>query len=228
MNESKKITFDSVCNILPLDRFQAVVMTGFVGGALYSFIDALVGLGFDKKQLRSALKTFADANHFDLDDCDPRFWESLVDGLLQIKEFGYPQLSKSNVPVREGKAQPPRRVSRYKYLESTLPPYREGRDRKVTFEDDGTIVYAKEDGDWEPPRDISGYERDVNDPWMFHPLWPECIRQHGIAMRKSACGCINIVMRCNNRQAPHFRDVLEHTDCLACEYRQQPEKGEIQ
>jgi len=221
-----RITFDDICNVVPMDYVQVAILTGLVGGALYAFIERLVSLGLDRNQLGQMLSDFAAENHFDLSECDPRFWESWVDGLLQIKEFGYPQLVEILALDRPTKV--PTRISRYKYLESTLPPYREGRDRKVMFENDGTIVYAKEEGDWEPPRDITGYERDANDPWVFRPLWPECLRQHGIAVRKPACGCINVIIRCNNRESPHFREVLKPTDCDACAHRQEPKKGETE
>ena len=45
-------------------------------------------------------------------------------------------------------------------IELTLPPHQEGRDRKVRFEPDGSIVYEKGEGEWEPPRPINGYLRD--------------------------------------------------------------------
>jgi hypothetical protein len=100
-------------------------------------------------------------------------------------------------------------------LQHTLPPYVEGRDRLVLFEADGSIRYPQETG--EPPREINGYER-VGD-WSFRPLWPPCALRHGVAIRLALCGCIDIIMRCNNPRCPKFADRVKHTDCLVCPLR---------
>lgn len=108
-------------------------------------------------------------------------------------------------------------------IEDTLPPYKEGRDRKVRFEPDGTIVYEKEDGNWEPPRDINGYQRDPNDSWRFVPLWKPCRLRHQVGVRYANCGCIGIIMRCNHPASHHFGNRLAHTDCDGCPHRKTAE-----
>ena len=104
-------------------------------------------------------------------------------------------------------------------LEATLPPFVEGRDRPVRFEPDGAIIYAKAEGDWEPPRDINGYQRDPLDPFRFTPLWPVCCLRGGIAVRLVLCGCIEIIMRCQNPKSPHFVDRVTGEKCQGCAVR---------
>jgi hypothetical protein len=106
-------------------------------------------------------------------------------------------------------------------LGDTLPPFREERDRRIHFEADGTIVYEREDERWEPPPEINGYERDANDDHTFHPLWPPCTLRHQMAVRFPACGCINVIMRCNNPRSQHFAARVSYVYCLNCEHRQE-------
>ena len=101
-------------------------------------------------------------------------------------------------------------------IEITLPPHQEGRDRKLTFETDGTIVYEK---GGEEPLDINGYRRDPNDPFRFIPLWLECTLRHAVGVRYAKCGCINIIMRCNNPDAVQFMDRVSHEQCQNCQWR---------
>jgi len=88
-----------------------------------------------------------------------------------------------------------------------------------TFHDDGSIEYPKGEKDWEPPRDINGYVRDPDNKWLFHPLWPVCGLRHQMAFLKANCGCIDVVMRCNNPQAPEFGQRVAHDTCINCPVR---------
>jgi hypothetical protein len=221
MNE--RVTIDKVCDMRPVDACSVGIANGLIGGALYAFIQKLTVAGVDQEQLRVVLSEFENENGLMLSEGDVRFWDSLVDGILQYRKFGPFDLGDGD--VRKLTSTPARiPKSRLQSLEHTLPPYKEGRDRKVQFQDDGTIVYAKEEGDWEPPREINGYSRNPQDPWTFYPLWPECMRQYGIAVRKPACGCIDIVMRCTCAECPRFRQLLKHTDCFECGHRQEPQR----
>ena len=102
-------------------------------------------------------------------------------------------------------------------LEATLPPHKEGRDRPLHFEPDGTIVYEQQEG--EPPRDINGYQRDPDNPFRFTPLWSDCRLRHQTAVRFANCGCIDVIMRCNNPALPQFADRVKHTTCQECPQR---------
>jgi hypothetical protein len=102
-------------------------------------------------------------------------------------------------------------------IETSLPPAKEGRDRKLRFESDGTIVYEK-DG-WEPPREIEGYQRDPENAWRFLPLWNICALRHQIAVRYANCGCIGIITRCNNPQCSVFMQRVSHNQCNQCDKR---------
>jgi len=86
------------------------------------------------------------------------------------------------------------------------------------FEEDGTIVYEQGDGD-EPPNDIDGYQRDPNDPFRFIPLWLPCQLRIQNAVRYADCGCINVIMRCNNPAIPLFGELVTHTQCQHCPER---------
>jgi hypothetical protein len=102
-----------------------------------------------------------------------------------------------------------------------LPPFQEGRDRPLHVEPDGTIVYEP-GGDWfEPPMDINGYQRDPVDPLRFIPLWKPCLLRFTFAVRFPRCGCVNLIMRCNNPHAPRFQDRVAHTDCDQCPLRKE-------
>jgi len=101
-------------------------------------------------------------------------------------------------------------------IEHTLPPHKDGRDRKLTFEADGSITYEQED---DPPRDINGYKRDPDNPWHFIPLWPECKLRHGTGVRYANCGCIDIIMRCSNPDTVQFGNRVSHEQCQNCQGR---------
>jgi len=120
----------------------------------------------------------------------------------------------TEVPVTEVPIPKPSLVD----LEATLPPYKEGRDRKLTFEPNGCICY-EHSNDETPPRDINGYKRDPNNPFRFIPLWPECLLRHGMGVRYTNCGCIDVIMRCNNPDAIQFGDRVGHEQCCVCQWR---------
>lgn len=107
-------------------------------------------------------------------------------------------------------------------IQDSLPPYRPGRDRQFRIEEDGVIVYEKEEGQWEPPKDINGYRRDPENLWRFIPLWPPCTLRYQIGIRWPKCGCINVIMRCNHPQHPQYPKRVGHEDCQAC-LRRSPE-----
>ena len=90
-----------------------------------------------------------------------------------------------------------------------------------TFHPDGSIEYPRDKKDWEPPRDINGYVRDPGNKWLFHPLWVPCQLRHQTAFMKANCGCIDVIMRCNNPQAPEFGQRLPHEACAKCPVRKQ-------
>ena len=104
-------------------------------------------------------------------------------------------------------------VSPEKAAERTFKP--------PTFHPDGSIEYPKGEKDWEPPRDINGYVRDPDNKWLFHPLWVPCQLRHQTAFMKANCGCIDVIMRCNNPQAPEFQQRLPHEACAKCPVRKQ-------
>jgi len=66
-----------------------------------------------------------------------------------------------------------------------------------TISPDGTIAYKKQG--WEPPLNIDGYERDKENRWVFHPLWPECDTRDAEAILAEACKCLQVKMTCNGQ-----------------------------
>jgi hypothetical protein len=99
-------------------------------------------------------------------------------------------------------------------IETTLPAFVEGRDRKVHFEANGAIVYEKEG--WEPPRDVDGYVRDPGDPWRLLPLWPICALRLATGVRLANCGCVGVIMRCNDPRSPLFGQQVKYGQCAQC------------
>jgi len=104
----------------------------------------------------------------------------------------------------------------------TLPPHIEGRDRHFHFETDGTILYEREDGDWEPPRPIDGYKSDPSNPWRLKPLWGHCDARMHTAVRFTACGCIGLVSRCTEPRA-YFMSRVTYETCKECPFQQKQE-----
>ncbi len=137
------------------------------------------------------------------------------------QETGSPPPPPPNPPETPGPAAytPGRPRPDLRAIELTLPPFVEGRDRPVCFDPDGTIVYEKRAGNWEPPRAINGYLRDPNNLWRFLPLWLPCQLRHQIAVRYANCGCIGLNMRCNHPQAPTFGQQVPYTTCKTCQHR---------
>ena len=99
-------------------------------------------------------------------------------------------------------------------IQTTLPAFVAGRDRPVHFEPDGSIIYDK-DG-WEPPRDIDGYTRDPQNAWRFLPLWPVCRLRLATGVRLANCGCVGVIMRCNDPRSPVFGQQAAYNQCAGC------------
>lgn len=103
-------------------------------------------------------------------------------------------------------------------IEDTLPPYVEGRDRRFHFEPNGTLVYEREEGDWEPPRAIDGFKADPEDPWRLRPLWRPCEARLHTAVRFPACGCIGLISRCSEPRG-RFMQRVTFEVCKQCPLR---------
>jgi hypothetical protein len=107
-------------------------------------------------------------------------------------------------------------------IETTLPaanPIKDATFRRPVFHTDGSIEYPKGPKDWEPPQNIDGWVRDTN-KWKFLPLFLPCQLRHQSAFLKASCGCVNVISRCNNPQAPPFGQRVSHETCAACTKRQ--------
>lgn len=101
----------------------------------------------------------------------------------------------------------------------TLPPYKKERDRQFHFEPDGTLVYEREEGAWEPPRLADGFEADPNDPWRQRPRWRPCTARLYTAVRYPNCGCIGIITRCNEPKAAFTQRVTPES-CQHCPFQE--------
>jgi hypothetical protein len=104
-------------------------------------------------------------------------------------------------------------------IHASLPKHRPGRDRQFTIEFDGVIVYEQEEGDWEPPKDIQGYQRDSENPWRFIPLWLKCLKRIPKGRRSKGCGCIQIEMFCDNDEVVLYEQRVTYQQCRLCERR---------
>lgn len=85
------------------------------------------------------------------------------------------------------------------------------------------ITYPKEQGDWEPPRVPNGYVADPNNAWHILPLWNECSLRHQSAYLNGNCGCVMIVMRCNNPAAKTCGKRVAADTCKTCKLRRRPD-----
>jgi hypothetical protein len=106
-------------------------------------------------------------------------------------------------------------------IELTLPPD-DGVKRsfqRPIFESDGTLRYPKHEGDWEPPPVPNGYVRDEDDAWRFLPLWLPCALRHQSAYLNDNCGCIVIIMRCNNQSVKYYGNRISADACKNCKLR---------
>ena len=101
----------------------------------------------------------------------------------------------------------------------SLPRHRPGKDRKFIIESDGVIVYEQEEGNWEPPKDIQGYQRDSENPWRFVPLWLKCLKRIPKGKRSKGCGCIQIEMFCDNDEVDLHKQKVTYQQCQFCERR---------
>lgn len=107
-------------------------------------------------------------------------------------------------------------------IRASLPRQR-GKHRKFTIETDGSIIYAQEEGDWEPPKDINGYKRDPENPWRFIPLWPKCLRRMPKGTRTKRCGCLQLTMVCDNPASELHTKTVTDAECQQCPVRAQGE-----
>lgn len=86
---------------------------------------------------------------------------------------------------------------------------------------DGTIVYEKRAGDWEPPREHKGYRRKSTDSkspdaWVFIPEWPSCPNRQLNTQRKTGCGCLLVEMTCLDNRSPFNGKPVELENCVNC------------
>lgn len=102
-------------------------------------------------------------------------------------------------------------------LQHTLPIY-DGVQRQFqrpVFSPDGSLEYPRLSGDETPPDEIDGYERDPDNAWKFHPIWPECaLRLQGTELKPN--GCIDVVMVCNNPETSTFGKKVTCETCTGC------------
>ncbi len=79
---------------------------------------------------------------------------------------------------------------------------------------DGSIEYKKRLDDWEPPSPIEGYERDLENQWLFHPLWESCTRRQYKVAYKKKCRCIDLIAMCSVNL--HW---VKFENCQKCQVR---------
>jgi len=95
------------------------------------------------------------------------------------------------------------------------------RPKRYRIKSDGTIVYEHLADEWEPPKDIYGYQRDPNDPWRFTSKWPKCERREQINQQSSRCQCLKVLMRCTHPDSKCFNQQLSLDECQQCPLREE-------
>lgn len=100
--------------------------------------------------------------------------------------------------------------------------YDDGKERMYSFpkiHDDGTVEYDRKGTEPEPPPDIRGYRRDADNPFLFHPAWPDCsFRMQGARIDQNT-GALQLVMVCNHPEAEHFGKYVSAVNCDECPVR---------
>ena len=81
----------------------------------------------------------------------------------------------------------------------------------------GCLVFPRES--FECPADISGFQRESNDPqsdqaWVFRPLWPNCPWRRCALQRQTTCKKVKVIMTCLR-----LTKSLELVDCQNCAER---------
>lgn len=107
-------------------------------------------------------------------------------------------------------------------LKRTLPQDEVERTFKPpTFNADGTVLYEKSTTQPDAvPDDISGYRRDIDNQFLFHPMWPPCAaRFYGTKVKDN--GCIEVAMACNHPDADTYRLPVDCATCKGCILRTQ-------
>ena len=64
--------------------------------------------------------------------------------------------------------------------------------------------------------------REPNNSWRFLPLWPVCRLRLGTGVRLVNCGCIGLIMRCNDPRSTTFGQQVTYNQCAQCKL---PEKN---
>ena len=104
----------------------------------------------------------------------------------------------------EIKKQPKRRTKRERTLNARI-------------EDDNSIVFEHNEEDWEPPKDIAGYERDAENSWHFKSLWPSCVkRKIKIYYKTHGCQCAYVKMICRHPDVEFNGKQLIRPQCEQC------------
>lgn len=108
-----------------------------------------------------------------------------------------------------------------KAMEQTMP-IDDGVERtflRPFFHDDGSIEYPQRGDELDVPPDINGYKRDLDNPWLFRPLWNDCkFRLQGTKLI-GGCGALEVVMVCQHGQSNHYLKELQSKHCDMCRVR---------
>jgi hypothetical protein len=94
--------------------------------------------------------------------------------------------------------------------------------RKPQLLKDGTIVYTKEETDWEPPPVPVGYRRKSNNPqssdaWILIPEKPFCIYIEFEKRPVQSCGCERYFLNCVKDGKKVL--ILREEICQNCPYK---------
>jgi len=96
--------------------------------------------------------------------------------------------------------------------------------RRFRVEDDGSIVYERRKEDWEPPKDVEGFQRDQDDPWKFVSQWPECCHRSVQSNFAAGCGFVRLRMACTHPDLNIADGQLTYQKCCQCLKREIEEK----
>lgn len=110
----------------------------------------------------------------------------------------------------------PKEPARLQALRTSYPSPQSGTARQYTVEVDGSIIYKRAEDEWEPPRDMKGFQRDPKDSWRFISLWPKCLQRQSSGKTLRESGCTQITMTCVNPDAVLNSKEVTYQQCRQC------------
>lgn len=87
---------------------------------------------------------------------------------------------------------------------------------KVNVEKDNSLIFEHDSDEWEPPKDIEGYERDPNNLWRFISSWAVCCHREVTGYQLHDCGCVHLDIMCRHPNVDTTNQRVKLQQCKQC------------